>query len=776
MRAIRFVLAVVLCAAAAVRWEPSVTAQAGALTLGLTVNTPTIAPGDTLVAGVTVNNPGNGPLADFYFVILLPDGSTMVSAGPGVGARFGTIGNLRSLVPVARGISLASAFPYQASSFFSYTFSGIEPLGTYRLYFVATRTGAFDDGVINGGDLLAVASRDVVVSSAPPLTTVDVTRQVSASVPPSGGSVQTTTAAGATLRLSVPAGALPATTPISIAPLAAFSDLPLGPLVAGVAAEPSGLQFATPTTLTITLPAGYQIPVVGLSGFIADSSGRNLTTVPITVTGNVVTMQVPHFSVAGVALNNYLLQAACTFGPGGAPPEQVTACASMQPLFQQELARLATQGGNPTDAFKFDVIFELLTWLRNGLGPRLLAAQTADPADPNRRALLVADEWVDWAWIYRPLFGLGDRTNTGVRAAGDEVDDAQAQLRLALLAAMNAVNVRCLADKPRVTDYVRAVLDDRLLWSTQFGAGAPLALPFDEVYCVDIRIDAAPSPALTPGTPSLMPVDLRVRFIDGTDLPGPPLSVVMTATNATVTPAGGTIVSPLSGNVTLLPTAASTTVTITAAFAVDPAFPRFDELPVRTRTFTGGTLPAPSFVFDQAALQVVVHLLGPPNDPGNGVVAQDINTSFENVVPAAAALPETGRPGYTGSGTASATRRVTHTSGSVQLVTTGQVSATIAGAVSGTTSITSAAHDGWRVQLPAPVDMDYSSGPGGFTMTSTQGGHADISVAPLTSGTVRLGQGSWRFLASSEVVQTLTNGTATSNPPLSFSYSVTLRR
>ena len=105
---------------------------------------------------------------------------------------------------------------------------------------------------------------------------------------------------------------------------------------------------------------------------------------------------------------------------------------------------------------------------------------------------------------------MGDRTNTGVRAAGDEVDDAQTQLRLALLAAMHAVNVRCLADKPRVADYVRAVLDDRLLWSTQFGTSAALALPFDEVYCVDIRIDAAPSPALTPGTAIL----LRVASID----------------------------------------------------------------------------------------------------------------------------------------------------------------------------------------------------------------------------------------------------------------------
>ncbi len=152
-------------------------AQPTPLTLGITVNRPTIAPGDTLVAGVTVNNPGSGPLADFYFLILLPDGATMVSAGPGVGARFGTLGNLRSLVPVARGISLANAFPYQADPFFSYTFSGIEPEGTYRFYFVALRSGALDNGALDAGEVLALQTETFVFTTVPgnPTVTIDET-------------------------------------------------------------------------------------------------------------------------------------------------------------------------------------------------------------------------------------------------------------------------------------------------------------------------------------------------------------------------------------------------------------------------------------------------------------------------------------------------------------------------------------------------------------------------------------------------------------------------
>ena len=187
MRAIRVLLIFVLLGLAPTPWQPAVRAQAGALRLGLTVNTQAIVPGDTLVAGITVDNPGGGPLADFYFLILLPDGTTVVSAGPGVGARVGSVGNLRSLVPVVQGVSLASAFPYQSSSFFSYTFSGIEPLGIYRMFFAAVRAGGLNDGVLGAGDLLAVASRDVTVTNSP--VVVDSARAVTSTVSSAGGSV-----------------------------------------------------------------------------------------------------------------------------------------------------------------------------------------------------------------------------------------------------------------------------------------------------------------------------------------------------------------------------------------------------------------------------------------------------------------------------------------------------------------------------------------------------------------------------------------------------------
>ena len=670
MRAIRMLLAVVLFGAAAVRWEPSVTAQTGALTLGLTVNTATITPGDTLVAGVTVNNPGNGPLADFYFVIVLPDGATVVSAGPGVGARFGTIGNLRSLVPVVRGISLATAFPYQASSFFSYTFSGIEPLGTYRLYFVAARTGAFDDGAINGGDLLAVASRDITVANSP--IVVDTARAVTSTVSTAGGSVQATAAGGAELRLTVLPGGLNAPRAITIAPLTAFAGLPSGPLVAGIAAEPSGLRFVTPATLAITLPPGFQVPPFGLTGFIADNNGGNLRTVAVTVVGNVATMLVPHFSVAGVSIDAFWLDP-CTDPRPQVPSSaaKTAACAQLRPIYDAEVARLAAEGGALSSQFLNAVIGPLAAWMQNGILPQLLSGETAATDRPLVRVSDLSAEFGLWLDLYRPLFGLRDRTNeaTGL-PLGASIDLAQDRFRLALLAGMNAENILCLAEKSRVDLSVSDVgFYAPFLWSTQGPEfGTP---PFQIEYCVGIRIDAAPPPVLTPGQAALFPVDVRLRFTDGVDLPGRQAAVTVTATNGTVTPAGGVVTLPLATNLTLLPTAPGGTVTISAAM-IDPSDSgALEILPVRTRTFQAGqSAPTVTLVVTSSGMAANIDSELPTRPRLN---ASDVRSTFAEVQTVTATMNEQ----VTNNGTTfrisslgSATRNVSGAGGGVTIVGT----------------------------------------------------------------------------------------------------------
>jgi hypothetical protein len=127
---------------------------------------------------VEVQSPGGLPTADAVLVIVLPDGQTVVSVGPG-GPVFGQFSNLRSLVPVARGLNLAAPLAYSNPAFFSYTLTGTEPAGAYTVYFALLTAGALDDGALGGGEVLALDTTTFTVR--PPVsTTVDTSRATTA--------------------------------------------------------------------------------------------------------------------------------------------------------------------------------------------------------------------------------------------------------------------------------------------------------------------------------------------------------------------------------------------------------------------------------------------------------------------------------------------------------------------------------------------------------------------------------------------------------------------
>ncbi len=150
---------------------------------------------------------------------------------------------------------------------------------------------------------------------------------------------------------------------------------------------------------------------------------------------------------------------------------------------------------------------------------------------------------------------------------------------------------------------------------------------------------------LTPGQPSLMPVDVRMRFTDGTELPGVEVSLAITASNATVSPAGGIITTPLAGNVTVTPTASTSTVTITGAVVGTPPFESLEILPARTRTFQAGQ---PGTV-DEGVRSVSLRL-------SSSTRIQQISDNSPPIQPAAsfttnpALEPEVGSASYTISG------------------------------------------------------------------------------------------------------------------------------
>ena len=119
---------------------------------------------------------------------------------------------------------------------------------------------------------------------------------VTVTVGPEGGEVAVT-ADGVTWRLDVPAGALDSATPITATPVTLVDlDGPIDGVGLGVAFAPSGLQFATPATLTATGYAPDELAV----GFVWSDDGPVEWQVP-GGTADTWTLQVPHFSGGGLA-------------------------------------------------------------------------------------------------------------------------------------------------------------------------------------------------------------------------------------------------------------------------------------------------------------------------------------------------------------------------------------------------------------------------------------------------------------------------------------------
>ncbi len=130
-------------------------------------------PGATLQLGAEVTNPGGGPLADFYLGIQLPDGVNTVTVRLGAGAAAGTLANLASLTPTATGINLAGAFAVREPALLAYTFTGVEPLGTYTAYLAAVVTGGLRDGALGPGELLAFTTTSFTFGAGGILLTGD---------------------------------------------------------------------------------------------------------------------------------------------------------------------------------------------------------------------------------------------------------------------------------------------------------------------------------------------------------------------------------------------------------------------------------------------------------------------------------------------------------------------------------------------------------------------------------------------------------------------------
>src|SRR5581483_1691597 len=108
-----------------------------------------------------------------------------------------------------------------------------------------------------------------------------------------GGTIDTDGADGTHYHFVVPAGALAADTEITVAPASVSGlDDVADDVTAGVDFAPDGLTFALPANLTITLPG----PAGRTFAATFHSGAAGISFLLPTVSGNVVTMDVRHFS------------------------------------------------------------------------------------------------------------------------------------------------------------------------------------------------------------------------------------------------------------------------------------------------------------------------------------------------------------------------------------------------------------------------------------------------------------------------------------------------
>ncbi len=132
--------------------------------LGLSVatNSATFVPGGSLVASVTVDDPGLSTTVDFYFGALLPDGDTVVFFTNLAFARgVGSLAKPATLRPIVAGVDLTAPFTFIQPAFFTYTWTGGEAPGTYVLFVAAVRSGALADNSIDPGDIVALSTATV---------------------------------------------------------------------------------------------------------------------------------------------------------------------------------------------------------------------------------------------------------------------------------------------------------------------------------------------------------------------------------------------------------------------------------------------------------------------------------------------------------------------------------------------------------------------------------------------------------------------------------------
>jgi hypothetical protein len=333
-----------------------------------------------------------------------------------------------------------------------------------------------------------------------PAVTLDAARAVRGAITADGGGRVTVTAAnGVTYTLDVPPGALLDDETVTLTPVTAIGGFAVGGgLLAAVHAEPSGLLFLKPATLTIGLPAAPGGPLVG---FGYDGPGVDFHTELLTAAGATARILVTHFS---------------GFGAGAASSPEVRAIlarpsSSASQQFADQFLALANQGVRDRQPY-LDLVRR---WYRTVIRPALQNGVGDDGR--LRQALRDYDQWLLVLQTGPLVFGLGFSLSLPAEQA-----EALSLIAAAIRDAVARADARCLAR------HSLADAETALEWQVIAGeadVGTPgNALDIDTVLgglCLEAQYDAISYPPDPPlGQASELDLVVGLVFIDGVPATG----------------------------------------------------------------------------------------------------------------------------------------------------------------------------------------------------------------------------------------------------------------
>jgi hypothetical protein len=133
--------------------------------LALRADQTVLGPGDTLRLGLDVAT-GATVTVDAYAGIVAPDGRTVVfltSTEPPAGAVTSLAADARTFPALVPDVIVPAGTALTIPDFFVHTVGGTEQPGTYVIFVALARDGALDDGRVDPGDLLALATQPITV-------------------------------------------------------------------------------------------------------------------------------------------------------------------------------------------------------------------------------------------------------------------------------------------------------------------------------------------------------------------------------------------------------------------------------------------------------------------------------------------------------------------------------------------------------------------------------------------------------------------------------------